>query len=28
LESTEAFVYIIGKSNIMLTWNYFTVLNI
>ena len=25
-QSTEAFLYIIGKSNIMLTWNYFTVL--
>ena len=27
-QSTEAFLYIIGKSNIMLTWKYIGVLDI
>ena len=27
-QSTEAFLYVIGKSNIMLTWKYIGVLNI
>jgi len=27
-QSTEAFLYVIGKSNIMLTWTYIIVLDI
>jgi len=27
-QSTEAFLYVIGKSNIMLTWKYIIVLDI